>query len=485
MDDIADGLVSLSLVGSLFFSVSLEASRTRILLYLLLTAVPLAIVAPAIGPVLDRSRAGYRRIVVGSQLARVGLALALAGSLLTLAFYPIVFGILLSRKAYALAKTAVLSQLVPDSATLVSASGHLARTGTIAGGVGALLGGLLYATVGVEWLPVVAAGVFLVSAAISRTLPELRPQETTPAAVVVRAEIPADVRLATSAVVLIRAAAGALTFLLAFAIKRGGSDEWIFAIALVAAGVGAFSGTIVAPLLHRRMPSNRIIVIALLVPGTVSAFGVLTVGNLAIIAIAFTIGLGGSLSSRAMDEHYGRVPRFVRGRAISLSELSFQLANVAGAAAAVLASPGPRAGFAVVAVLLVLGGIAYASRARLSLRREAGSLLLGRRRSDEMVDLPGALLDEAVHHAELGSHRVAIAIADAAVRAAQPCPVADRETVQQWVSFAPLIEAATRRDGEVTPDLSVAVIATARKLLAGRGLDGVAEDTPLIAGGEH
>ncbi|MGZ4723439.1 MAG: hypothetical protein ACXV8L_04410, partial [Ilumatobacteraceae bacterium] len=45
IDDFADSLITLSLVGSLFFSVSLEASRTRILLYLLLTAAPLAIVA--------------------------------------------------------------------------------------------------------------------------------------------------------------------------------------------------------------------------------------------------------------------------------------------------------------------------------------------------------------------------------------------------------------------------------------------------------
>ena len=37
-----------------------------------------------------------------------------------------------------------------------------------------------------------------------------------------------------------RAAAGALTFLLALTIKRGGGDKWIFVAALVAAGVGTF-----------------------------------------------------------------------------------------------------------------------------------------------------------------------------------------------------------------------------------------------------
>ena len=32
-----------------------------------------------------------------------------------------------------------------------------------------------------------------------------------------------------------------ITFLLALAIKRGGGDEWIYALALVAAGFGAFA----------------------------------------------------------------------------------------------------------------------------------------------------------------------------------------------------------------------------------------------------
>ena len=71
------------------------------------------------------------------------------------------FGILLSRKAYALAKTAMVAQLAPERTELVTASGHLARTGTIAGGIGTAVGGGLIALFGVEWLPVVAAVVFV------------------------------------------------------------------------------------------------------------------------------------------------------------------------------------------------------------------------------------------------------------------------------------------------------------------------------------
>ena len=82
----------------------------------------------------------------------------------------------------------------------------------------------------------------------------------------------------------------------------------------------------------------------MLVPGAMSAFGVLTIGSLSIIAIALAIGLGGSVAARAMDALYGLVPHLMRGRVISRNELFFQLANVTGAALAVLVYPGPGSG---------------------------------------------------------------------------------------------------------------------------------------------
>ena len=461
IDDVADSMVTLSLLGSLFFNVSLDASRTQILLYLLLAAAPLAVVAPAVGPLLDRSRVGYRWVVAGTQLSRALLALGLAGSLRTLAFYPLVFGILLARKAYALARTAVIAQLVPNENELVRASGLLARIGTVAGGAGTALGGALILLIGVEWLPVVAAGVYLVAAGVSTTLPATSTDGPT-ATAIVRAETPADVNVATAAVALTRAAAGALTFLLALAIKRGGGDEWIYASALVGAGVGAFVGTMIAPRLHRRLTSDRIIALALLAPAVVSAFGVLVVGNVSIIAIALSIGMAGSVAARAMDALYGRIPQRVRGRAISRSELFFQLSNVAGAACAVVATPSPRVGFAVVALLLLSGGIGYSSRIRLSLRHEAGSLLLGRRHGAG-DDLTHSLLDQAVRCAEQGNHAMAVAVADAAARIA----VTDddgRVDTREWDALRPRIESVVLRRASASADLAVAVIATARTL---------------------
>jgi hypothetical protein len=216
-------------------------------------------------------------------------------------------------------------------------------------------------------------------------------------------------------VAIIRIAEGSLTFLLGLSIKRGGGDTWIFVAALVAAGLGQFLGTLVAPRLHHWMSSDSIVLLTLLVPGVMSAFGVLTIGGGSIIVIALAIGLGGSTAARAMDGLYSEVPQLIRGRVIARNELLFQLSNVSGATFAVLLYPGPRVGFAVVAAGLVAGGLAYASEARLALRSEARRWLMGQRiRRDA---LPLALLSEAIRYHEHGDHEVCIVVADSAVRA--------------------------------------------------------------------
>lgn len=104
IDDFGDAMINLSLVGSLFLSVSVDASRNRIMLYLLLTAAPLVIVAPVVGNVLDRTRHGYGIAISGPQVLRALVSLAMIGSLLTVALL-----VLISRKVYALAKAALLS----------------------------------------------------------------------------------------------------------------------------------------------------------------------------------------------------------------------------------------------------------------------------------------------------------------------------------------------------------------------------------------
>ena len=72
-------------------------------------------------------------------------SVALIGSLLSVALYPLAFIVLVCRKVYALGKIALLSQMTSDRQELVLADTHIARTGTVVGGAGTITGGILLA----------------------------------------------------------------------------------------------------------------------------------------------------------------------------------------------------------------------------------------------------------------------------------------------------------------------------------------------------
>ena len=415
VDDFGDAMINLSLVGSLFFSVSLDASRSRIMLYLLLTAAPLAIVAPVIGNVLDRTRFGYRIAISGSQVLRAVVSLAMIGSLLTVALYPLTFVVLVCRKVYALAKTALLSQMTDDRQELLHADTHIARTGTIVGGIGTVVGGVLLATGSVQVMLLIAAPSFLVAAIVSRRLPHPVPSIRTMSMPRLSEVIPRRIWSATVAVTALRSAAGALTYLLAFAIKRGGGDEWIFAAGLLAAGVGGLLATVLASRLHRWLEPDGVLVLALLVPGVICAIGVVTIGNFGVLAIAFSIGLGGGVATRSITVLNASVPSLARGRTIARSELLFQIATLVGAALAVQYAPSPKPGFTVVSVLLIITGVAYGFGRRRSLREQASRMLAGDHAPAIDRALPTALLVEAQRLASLGAYRMAVVVAGSAV----------------------------------------------------------------------
>jgi hypothetical protein len=176
-----------------------------------------------------------------------------------------------------------------------------------------------------------------------------------------------------------------------------------------------------------------------------------------------------------MDALYGGVPHLMRGRIISRSELLFQLANVTGAAVAVLVYPGPRVGFAVVAAVLIIAGISYASELNLSLRHEAGRWLLGQRLRAPAADgLPLALLAEAMRFSEQGDHYVAIVVADSSVRVLEargPAPP-DSTAQSAWETLSDVVAAVVSGTLDPTFDQSQAVIEAAGGLIAERRLRG-------------
>jgi hypothetical protein len=109
-----DTLFAVSLAGSLFFSISPTAAKDKVLLYLLLTMGPFAVVAPALGPLIDRSRGARRAMVVTSALGRAALCPFVARDIHSLLLFPEAFVMLVLSKVYLVTKGA----LVPEMAEL-------------------------------------------------------------------------------------------------------------------------------------------------------------------------------------------------------------------------------------------------------------------------------------------------------------------------------------------------------------------------------
>ncbi len=135
----ADAFVAVALAGTLFFSTSVDQARGRIALTLLITMAPFAVLAPFIGPMLDRVRDGRRYIMVGTLLARGLLCWGMAGAVQhndTVTLLPAAFGVLVLQKAYGVTRSAVTPRVLPARITLVSANARISLAALIASTVG-------------------------------------------------------------------------------------------------------------------------------------------------------------------------------------------------------------------------------------------------------------------------------------------------------------------------------------------------------------
>ena len=137
---LADAFVAIALAGTLFFSASVDQARGRVALALVITIAPFAVLAPLIGPMLDKVQQGRRFILAGSLLARGllcwGMAVAVqhhdAANLL-----PAAFGVLVLQKAFGVTRSAIAPRLLPAEITLVTANARSSLAALIASTVGA------------------------------------------------------------------------------------------------------------------------------------------------------------------------------------------------------------------------------------------------------------------------------------------------------------------------------------------------------------
>ena len=101
-----DVFVTVSLADTLFFSATTGQARPKVLLYLLLTLAPFAVIAPVFGPLLDKTRGGRRLVFAAAMAGRVVLCLVMASHVHGLALYPLAFGALVLSKVQSVTKSA-------------------------------------------------------------------------------------------------------------------------------------------------------------------------------------------------------------------------------------------------------------------------------------------------------------------------------------------------------------------------------------------
>lgn len=397
-----DMLITVALASTIFFSVPTGEARGRVALYLLVTMAPFALLAPVVGPLLDRVPHGRRAAMAASMLARALLALMMAGAVGTgsLELYPAALAVLVSSKAYGVVRSAVVPRLLPRTFSLVKANSRVTLAGLLATGAAAPLGAGLH-QLGPPWPLYGAFAVFVLGTFLSFTLPPKvdsakgeHKARLAPAVVSLRKRtqgeaareddggarerrpglrtVGAPVRSALIANSSLRGLSGFLTFFLAFFLRdqplSGLTGAFSLGLVAVAAGGGNALGTAIGAWLKSRGPE---VIIACVLGCALTAAVVASAlfGTVTVAAVAATAGIAQALGKLSLDALIQRdVPEEVRTSAFARSETLMQMSWVVGGGLGIslplIAPLGMGAGAVVVAVGLVLstGSLVRAAR---------------------------------------------------------------------------------------------------------------------------
>jgi len=359
-----DACLTVSLAGSLFFQSPTTAARGKVLLYLLVTMAPFAIVAPILGPALDRIRGGRRMLVVASAAGRCLLCLLMAlyiskPSPEGLLVYPLAFGVLVLAKGHQIAKSALVPSVVSRESELVTANSRLALVSVIAATVGGVPAAAVQQLFGADWSLRVAAVVFACATVLAIKIPRGRAvaPEHSRQAELEREEMHApSILLAGSAMAFLRGGVGFLSFFTAFALKH---DLFALGCALGASALGGFVGVVVAPILRRATREEVILASSLAVPAVLALGGAMTGGGAGFVLVALGLATGAAGGRLGFDSLLQRDgPDAARGRAIARFETRFQLVWVVGGILGIIPL-GQKLGLMLLALVLGFAAVSY------------------------------------------------------------------------------------------------------------------------------
>ena len=371
-----DALIALSLAGSVFFSVPVGEARPRVALYLILTMAPFAVVAPLIGPALDRARGGRRWMIAASAALRTVVAVMMMGHLDSLLLFPEAFTMLVIGKGYQVAKSAVVPTTVRTDTELVEANAKLSILTGLAGVAAGIPGGLLLVLGGPTWTLGLAAIVFSAAGIAALRLPNqaIAPE---PAGEEEKEELRSTlIRLSASAMGLMRGVVGFLAFLLAFSVRSSGAPDWYLGAAVGASVAGSFVGSFVAPRVRATTQEEDILIGSLGIAAIAGLLCAWTGGLLGLAAMAFAVGFCANTAKLAFDSVVQRdAPDANRGRSFASFETRFQMVWVVGALIPVVLPIPARLGFLIISLTMAFAVASY---------------IVGRKRATESVARKGS-----------------------------------------------------------------------------------------------
>ena len=373
-----DVAMVVSLAGSLFFSISPDAARSKVLLYLLVSFAPFALVAPLIGPVIDRAPGGRRLIIQLTGVGRALLFVIMIFHLDDLLLFPLSFGVMILQKTYGVSRSALIPTVVNSKTELVEANSKL---GLISGAVGALAaapaGGLAAVSPKLSLMfGVVMFGCAVISAAAlpkGKAAASAQPAE--------RLELRnASLRSAAVAMSLIRAVIGFMFFELLFWLRENSySNVWIGAV-IGASTIGLMIGNGLASPLRSRLREELMLTTAIIMIAITGIGAALFGGVGAAIVLAAVVNMASGIGRMAFDSIVQRdAPDANQGRAFAKFETRFQLSwAVAGVIPVLVTFPG-RVAFLAVGLIGVLAVVLY-MRSSQSRSRGRSTATVSRRR---------------------------------------------------------------------------------------------------------
>jgi MFS family permease len=365
MNYAADAAMAVALANTLFFSAASAESKTKVALYLLITVAPFALVAPVIGPLLDRIQRGRRLALAASCVLRIVLSIVMALNFDNWLLYPAALGSMVLSKSFTVLKSAITPRVLPPDITLSKTNARMTVFGLAAGAVfGAFAAGFakVFGSPGALWF---TAALCLANAWLCMKIPawvEVTEGEV-PATLRSR---PARQRMSRHIVVAlwgngsIRMLTGFLTLFAAFVVRAQTEGEPVQQLLLLgviagAAGAGSFLGNAIGARQHFGKPDE----VVLACVGTSLAATIVAAALPGLVTAAVVALLGATASSLAKISLDAVIqddlPEESRASAFGRSETILQLAWVFGGALGVLLPATFWIGFLVLAALLALG----------------------------------------------------------------------------------------------------------------------------------